>query len=269
MQYEPIKRALGPFLSGPPVIRKIFYLLLDILLLRTWHVKKELKKLAPLTGNNAMVLDAGCGPGQYSWRLSRINKTWKIKGVDIDTVHIDDCKKFFQRTGRADRVSFEVTDLTQMNEKDTYRLIISIDVMEHIADDEKVFSNFHASLKEGGFLLISTPSDKGGSDVHSEHDTSYIDEHVRNGYSIEEIKQKLTAAGFSGITVKYTYGFAGRISWILSMKLPVRLLNISYLFFAVLPFWYLLVMPFVQILNIIDVSFNNREGSGLLVRAKK
>ncbi len=61
--------------------------------------------------------------------------------------------------------------------------------MEHIEDDLKVFGNFYNSLKDNGILLISTPSDRGGSDVHNEKEESFIDEHVRDGYSINDITE--------------------------------------------------------------------------------
>ncbi len=45
MQYEPIKRSLGRFFSLSGFMRKTLYFLLDLLLLRTWHVKKALRTL--------------------------------------------------------------------------------------------------------------------------------------------------------------------------------------------------------------------------------
>jgi hypothetical protein len=45
MQYEPIKRSLGRFFSGPLFMRKALYFLMDLLLLRTWHVRKALRKI--------------------------------------------------------------------------------------------------------------------------------------------------------------------------------------------------------------------------------
>ena len=68
--------------------------------------------------------------------------------------------------------------------------------MEHIEEDVQVFKNFYNSLKNNGVLLISTPSDKGGSDVHNEHEESFIDEHVRDGYSIKDITEKLITCRF-------------------------------------------------------------------------
>jgi hypothetical protein len=40
MQYDPIKKTLGTVFNKTPFLRILFYRLLDLLLLRTWHVKK-------------------------------------------------------------------------------------------------------------------------------------------------------------------------------------------------------------------------------------
>jgi SAM-dependent methyltransferase len=269
MQYDPIKKTLGRFFSGSLFMRKSFYFLLDILLLRTWHVKRALRKTSGHYSGNEMILDAGCGFGQYSWRMSHMNSNWKIKAVDIDNDHIEDCASFFEKAGLTDRITFQTMDLTKLSEKNCYDLILSVDVMEHIEDDYRVFENFHRSLKENGTLIISTPSDKGGSDVHSEHDDSFIGEHVRDGYSINDITEKLIRAGFSDIDASYTYGKPGSVSWKLSMKYPIKMLNISYLFFIVIPFWYLIFFPVSVVLNYFDLILKHKEGTGLLVTARK
>jgi SAM-dependent methyltransferase len=269
MQYESIKSSLDKFFSGPLFMRKILYSLLDLLLLRTWHVKKALRKIRRNMPANASILDAGSGFGQYTWRMARMNRGWKITAVDINKDQIENCSDFFRRSGLSDRISFLTADLTKLNEKDKYDLILSVDVMEHILEDEAVFRNFHNSLKNNGILLISTPSDQGGSDAHSEEDDSFIDEHVRNGYSMGEIKDKLTRAGFSKVDVIYTYGKPGNISWRLSMKNPVKMLNKSYYFFILLPVYFLIFFPVSIILNIFDLVLSHKSGTGLLVTARK
>jgi hypothetical protein len=132
-----------------------------------------------------------------------------------------------------------------------------------------VFRNFYNALKNDGILIISTPSDKGGSDVHNEEEESFIDEHVRDGYSIKDISEKLSLAGFRSIEASYTYGKPGNISWRLSMKYPVRMLNLSYAFFIILPFYYLIVFPLSVILNFCDLYLTHQTGTGLLVTARK
>jgi hypothetical protein len=96
-----------------------------------------------------------------------------------------------------------------------------------------------------------------------------VDEHVRDGYNIDEIQQKLRSAGFSHTEARYTYGWPGKISWRLSMKYPILMLNTSKLFFVVLPFYYLLTYWFALIMNLLDVNINPKTGTGLLVKAWK
>jgi SAM-dependent methyltransferase len=269
MQYEPIKRLLGRFFSGSLYMRKILYFLLDLLLLRTWHVRKALRKIVRLFPAQASVLDAGSGFGQYTWRMSKMNNRWKIKAIDINNEQVNDCNRFFEISGLSDRVVFHTFDLTTFTDINSFDIILSVDVMEHIEEDVVVFNNFYQSLKTNGILLISTPSDKGGSDVHSDKEESFIDEHVRDGYGIKDITEKLSQAGFGNIEANYTYGKPGDISWRLSMKYPVRMLNISYLFFILLPFYYLIFFPVSIILNIFDLCLIHKSGTGLLVTARK
>ena len=171
------------------------------------------------------ILDAGSGFGQYTYFMAGKFKNARIFAVDVKEEQIEDCNRFFKKVHLSERVKFEVADLTQYSEPD-YNLILSVDVMEHIDEDVKVFKNFYASLKKGGVLLISTPSDQGGSDVHDDHEESFIDEHVRDGYNIIEIEEKLRTAGFKNIVSRYSYGGPGKISWRLSMKYPISMLNI-------------------------------------------
>jgi SAM-dependent methyltransferase len=141
--------------------------------------------------------------------------------------------------------------------------------MEHILEDVLVFQNIHKSLKPGGMLLISTPSDQGGSDVQADGETSFIEEHVRDGYNIKEIEQKLLNAGFSKVDARYSYGTPGKISWRLTMKWPILMLGVSRLFFLILPFYYVLVYPFAYVLNYLDSVRNHSTGTGLIVSAWK
>ncbi|MBO7125888.1 MAG: hypothetical protein J6V74_08625 [Bacteroidales bacterium] len=148
-------------------------------------------------------------------------------------------------------------------------MILSVDVMEHILEDEQVFRNFYNSLQSKGMLLISTPSNLGGSDVHDDSEESFIGEHVRDGYGVDEITTKLKNAGFADVETHFSYGVPGHISWVLSLKWPISLLNISKLFFIILPFYYLAVFWICLILNFLDVICEHQAGTGLIVKAYK
>ncbi len=275
MKYDPIKRKLGVVFNKTPFLRKLFYRLLDVLLLRSWHVHKALKAWEKTHRGKQQILDAGSGFGQYVYYMASRNPDWSIKGVDVKPEQVDDCNNFFNKAG-LNNARFELGDLTKLNETGKYDLVLSVDVMEHIEEDVLVFKNFYKALKPGGMLLVSTPSDQGGSDSHHDHDHdgeggehSFIDEHVRDGYGVQEIAEKMKSAGFSKTEVSYQYGTPGKIAWKLSMKFPIVMLNSSYLFFIILPFYYLITMPFVLILNLIDVHSSHKTGTGVIAKALK
>ncbi len=269
MKYDPIKKGLGDVFNRTPFLRKLFYRLLDLLLLRTWHIKRELRRTRRQVGEEGEVLDAGSGFGQYTFFMSRLSRKWRIMGVDVKEEQIQDCNEFFTRIGEHDRVHFEIADLTRFREEDKYQLVLCVDVMEHILEDVQVFRNFSFSMKDGGILLISTPSDQGGSDVHNDHGDSFIEEHVRDGYNLVEIEDKLKTSGFAEVHANYSYGWPGKISWRLSMKYPIIMLNTSKLFYILLPFYYLLTFPFSMFLNCLDVRLKHKSGTGLIVKAVK
>ena len=269
MEYDPIKRSLGDVFNKTPFLRKLFYNLLDLLLLRTWHVHKELREWAKgKTDEPIKILDAGSGYGQYSYFLSGMSPKWEILAVDVKDEQVADCNRFFREINRTN-VQFAVADLVTYREQDMFDLALSVDVMEHILEDVEVFKNIHASLKPGGMLLISTPSDQGGSDVHEGDEGSFIGEHVRDGYNINEIQQKLRTAGFDRIEARYSYGLPGTISWRLSMKYPIQMLGVSKAFFALLPFYYIPVFPISFVLNWFDANRKHPTGTGLIVKAWK
>ncbi|NQV03018.1 MAG: class I SAM-dependent methyltransferase [Bacteroidia bacterium] len=303
MQYDPIKKSLGSAFNKTPWLRLLLYHLLDLLLLRTWHVKKALKrwlKETPLSlrrgvggevdvprrgvggevdvtqrgvgrgaGAGSRILDAGSGFGQYSYFLSKMSPHFMVDAVDVKEEQIADCNRFFNSIGKVN-VHFAVANLTTYIKNNSYDLILSVDVMEHILEDEAVFRNFYQSLKPGGMVLISTPSDQGGSDVHDHNEeSSFIDEHVRDGYSIHEIQEKLKRAGFEKTEGHYTYGKPGQLGWKLSMKYPIKMLNANKIFFIILPFYYLLTFPFALLFNALDLWIIHKTGTGLIVRAWK
>jgi SAM-dependent methyltransferase len=266
MHYDPIKRSLGSVFNSTPFLRKLFYFLLDVLLLRSWHIRSELRKLNRSGVKN--ILDAGSGFGQYSFWMSKKFSQADILAVDVKEEQVADCNAFFNRIGKG-QVKFEVGDLVTFVQPEKFDLVLCVDVMEHIEEDVQVLTNYCNSLKTGGMLLISTPSNMGGSDVHDDGETSFIEEHVRDGYGIDEIEEKCKRAGFSKVEARYSYGAPGKISWKLSMKYPMLLLNKSKAFFIILPIYYLVTMPFSLLLNVFDVNGRHATGTGLIVKAWK
>ncbi len=263
MYYDPIKDVFASVLRKYPTLRVCFYKLLDIMFLRSWYVRRELKNLRRIFGDKEIsIYDAGAGYGQYSYFMAGKLRPNKIYAVDVKDEWIRDGQKFFGKR-KLNNVSFGIEDLTGIEHDNRFDLIVSVDVMEHIEDDVKVFKNFYRALKPGGFLLINTPSIYGGSDVHEEEGESFISEHARDGYSFEDLENKLKPVGFSVFRSRYTYGFWGDKAWRLGIKYPMQMLNISKLFFIVLPFYYLLTLLFTFGMMYLDFHSENKVGAGI------
>ena len=268
MHYDPIKKVFGDVIRKNPRFRILFYKLLGIMFLREWHVKRELRNQLGSWNKPFAVYDAGSGFGQYSYYIAKHYPFASIYGIDLKDEQVSDCNNFFRSVGLA-RCLFAVEDLTQIQHSDKFDFILSVDVMEHIPDDNGVFRNFFRALKTSGTLLINTPSNLGGSDAHSEKEESFIGEHARNGYGTEEIRKKLESAGFIVDSIRYTYGPWGDRYWKLGIKYPMQMLNISKVFFALLPFYYIFALPLILPMMWLDYTADNKTGTGLNVLAKK
>ena len=267
MQYDPVKKVFGKLVRNRPLLRRLLYTLLGVMFLREWYVKRALKQVL---GSNATVeiYDAGCGFGQYSYFMARRLPAARIYAVDVKAEEVAECREFFASQGLR-HCEFAVEDLLAIQHANRFDFILSVDVMEHIEDDRKVFGNFARALKPGGRLLVNTPSNLGGSDVHEEGGKSFIEEHARNGYGVEEIREKLESAGLTVERVRFTYGPFGSAAWRLGIKYPMQMLNSSKLLFLLLPFYYIVALPIVLPLMYLDYRSENETGTGLLVLARK
>ena len=267
MKYDPVKKVFGDIVSRNVFLRKVFYFLLDLMFLRSWHVRSEIKKMYP-KGSKLDIFDAGMGFGQYTYFMAKRFPKAKILAVDVKEEQVDDCKYFFQKA-KLNNTKFEVGDLTKINYENEYDFILCVDVMEHIEDDVLVFKNFARALKKGGKLLVNTPSNLGGSDAHSEDDDSFIEEHVRLGYSKEDITEKLNLAGLKVTNFKYSYGKYGNFSWKFGIKYPILMAGASKFFILLLPIYYLFTLWFVLIFMWLDLKVDNKEGTGVVVVSEK
>lgn len=236
--------------------------------LREWYVKRELQKHLGTHTQSVSIYDAGSGFGQYSYFIAKHFPSATIYGIDLKEEQVADCNRFFHARG-LNQCSFAVEDLTTITHSQKFDLILSVDVMEHIPDDIRVFQNFFRALKPGGILIINTPSNLGGSDAHSEEEESFIGEHARNGYGEDEIRKKLESSGFSIESLRYTYGTWGNRYWRLGIKYPMKLLNFSKACLVFLPLYYLCMLPVILPMMWLDFTSENTTGTGLNVVAKK
>ncbi len=269
MHYDPVKKIIGDFVGTNVIRRKLFYKLLGLMFLREWHVKRTVRALLNRYSNAFFVLDAGSGFGQYSYFIARNYPHAHVHAVDVKEDQINDCREFFRKAGLTN-AQFAIEDLTTMSHDAKFDLILSVDVMEHIVADEAVFQNFFHALKNEGALVINTPASgaKESGELFSKED-SFIGEHVRYGYNQDEMREKLVRAGFAVERIAFTYGRYGSIAWKLGIKIPMMIVGIHKILLLVLPFYYVITLPFTLLFMHLDYSVENQQGGGLLVLARK
>jgi len=267
MKYDPVKKVFGNIVSDRPTLRKMFYHILDMMFLRTWHVKKAVRGLFR-PSDKLKIYDAGMGFGQYTYFMAKYFRNSDILSVDVKDEQVSDCRNFFTKAG-VKNTRFEIADLTKIENKDEFDFILSVDVMEHIVEDELVFGNFYNALKKGGKLLVNTPSNLGGSDAHEDEDESFIEEHARNGYSKEDITSKMERAGLKVTHFSYSYGKFGTVSWRLGIKYPILIAGVWKGLILLLPIYYIITLWLTLILMWLDVHTHNEVGTGVIVIAEK
>lgn len=140
------------------------------------------KLLKSINGKN--VLDAGAGYGIYSFMLAE--KGYSVSSLDYnkDRIHeIELKKKEYPEAG--DRIETKVGSLTDLPyNKEKFDIIICSEVLEHIKQDKKAFSELARVLEPGGFLILSVPTNS------KSNQKQYIRfEHERPGYSFKDIKE--------------------------------------------------------------------------------
>ena len=271
MKYDPIKDRLGRWARRHPLLQRLLYGLLNLLFLRAWYVRREVRRLlgALPADRPVRVLDAGTGFGQYAYFVARTFSNAQVRAVDVKQEYLERAREFVDQTPYADRVDWAIDDLTALQSEGPFDLILAVDVMEHIAEDETVFEHFARVLRPGGHVIINTPSVHGGSDVQAEGDESFIGEHVREGYGREELAEKLRAAGLEPVRSVYTYGPYGSAAWRGLIKWPMQMLGTTWASLLVLPFYYAAALPLGLLLNATDVERDNERGTGLFMVARR
>ena len=148
-----------------------------------------LRWLEPAAGER--ILDVGCGDGYYDWRISRSGA--HVTGIDVHEKRL----AFARRHYGNDRTEFLLMDAERTDlPAGSFDKALSLCVMEHLGDDERVMQNVSRVLKPGGRFAFSADSlsNPGITPVERErHRRRYA---VNTFYTEEVVRRKLDRAGF-------------------------------------------------------------------------
>lgn len=207
--------------------------------------------------NPKKILDAGSGIGSQSLWLSGRYKHAEIVGYDIDNNKLKQAKIFVKKI-RNQRIQFFYEDISKsLKEKNTYDLIVNIDVLEHIVNYKAVLKNFYKLLQVGGHVYIHTPQPD-QKRIFKQFEKWHHEDHVREGYEPQLLIKELKKCGFVIVEKKETFGFFGKFAW----ELNHLSLSKSFVLTG-------LIFPLLYILARFDLFTENKNGLGTAILAKK
>ncbi len=107
----------------------------------------------PLEGRSA--LDAGCGAGLLAEPLARLGAS--VTGVDAAPENIAAAKA--HAVGQGLEIDYRAGEIAQLADAGRrFDLIVSMEVIEHVADPAAFVAQLAGLLAPGGLLVVSTPN---------------------------------------------------------------------------------------------------------------
>lgn len=263
-----INSILKKKIATSTILRKMYYRFLTLTTLTEWYVKREAKEVIGRGDNGFSLLDAGCGFGQYTYYFASRFPDMNITAMDSDNFKIEGLRNFFEKSGLD--IHCIHSDLLNINLQNKFDLILCIDVLEHIPQDKRLIELFYAALKSQGRLLIVVPASPQRRICKFLTHTRYGMTpkrfgHVREGYTMEQIKSLLATEGFRIEKGIYSFGTLGSLAYEIFYIAQLR--PIFFIIFS--PLYFLLVHPILLFLMYLDRLKRHRIGNGIIVIAKK
>lgn len=223
---------------------------------RALYFKDMLKKLQ--VKDMDTILDAGSGIGAYTCYLGAFFPRAFVDGLEIDREKVKFCERFVKEQYKTSNVHFFYGNLEKDKLKEnTYNLIISVDVLEHVNYPVEVLQKFYKALKPKGFLYIHVPQIDQKRFFKSMVSWHHED-HVREGFSPDDLVKEFESIGFRVVYTKNTFGFFGSLAWELNHIFIYKSFVMAGLLY-----------PFLYLLAKCDLFINNRNGLGIAVLVSK
>jgi SAM-dependent methyltransferase len=102
----------------------------------------------------ARVADLGCGAGWAGIALAIAYPGVRVEGYDADEESIALARRNAAEAGVADRVTFEVCDLSEPGDGLAYDLVLMFECLHDLAYPDRVLASARSTLAEGGTMLV-------------------------------------------------------------------------------------------------------------------
>jgi 2-polyprenyl-3-methyl-5-hydroxy-6-metoxy-1,4-benzoquinol methylase len=185
------------------------------------------------------ILDAGSGPGVFSFELGRRYPYARVLGIDLLQDAIDVCRKIADRI-KAANVEFLHGDIESLQETNVFDLILCVDILEHVEDDLGALRKLFDAAAPRGIVVLHVPALHRRYPVWKKSMNFDVETHVRTGYRIEEIQEKVRQVGFTIQNSGFTYGFWETLANNISYMITHARMKNKILYSFAFPFLYLM-----------------------------
>ncbi|MEL7221367.1 MAG: class I SAM-dependent methyltransferase [Bacteroidota bacterium] len=217
---------------------------------------KELLEQLPLE-EYERIMDLGCGFGEYAFMLADALPQAQVTALDIKQPAIQKISSLVQKHDISNLETYGKTIDTLENRDGAYDFIYSVDVFEHIQEDEMPFAEVYKKLKPGGHLLVKIPSRDQltimPEDWFEDHHDWLEDEHIGQVYELEDLKARFEKEGFKITYAAYADGWWSRLGW-----------ELGYLSHKAGSFWQLLALPLAKGMVWLDRLVHQRKGGNTI-----
>lgn len=105
-------------------------------------------------GEALRIADFGCGEGWAGIYIAEAYPHVTVDGFDLDELSVAQARKHAADRGVAERVRFEVRDVTAPSFTGTYDLVLATEVIHDLADPVGALAAMHRMTEGGGSVLI-------------------------------------------------------------------------------------------------------------------
>jgi SAM-dependent methyltransferase len=150
------------------------------------------------------ILDVGCGTGMLVQQMQAFGNSF---GIDVSLKAIE----YSRRRGSEQTAVGSAEDLCFRSA--TFDAVTMIEVLEHVEDDLKALRDIHGLLRPGGAVILTVPAFQM---LWSRRDVRL---HHKRRYTTDDLKKKITQAGFRPLFCTYIDLFLFPPLWLLSSLL--------------------------------------------------
>lgn len=167
---------------------------------------RNVASLLPRDARPREILDIGSGPGVITFLLGKHFPDAQVTGVDMLPEAITNCREIATQAG-LNNVTFTEALATDLPFTSQFDLVTCVDILEHINDDDLALQNIYKATAPNGVLVLHVPAMYRRFPVLKRQLNFDVPTHVRPGYELTDIRDKVMRAGFTVERHGYTFGF--------------------------------------------------------------